>query len=190
MAESRGLEALINRGSSLNRYSLKIGNTVKELRGALDPQQGKGTLRTDDSPVQVFFEPLGSNCYRIVIDGRLYKVWVDRQANAKHVFVNGSAFTVEHATPSHPASARRSTIDEGPGEVTPPMPSVVARVLVKEGEQVEKGQGLVVVTAMKMETTLKAPYAGTVTKINTEPEAKVMPGDILVEIEPEEGGHE
>ncbi|MBW2139305.1 MAG: DUF2118 domain-containing protein [Deltaproteobacteria bacterium] len=70
------------------------------------------------------------------------------------------------------------------------MPSVVVRVLVNEGDRVEKGQGLLVVTAMKMETTLKAPYAGIVKKINTQPEAKVMPGDILVEIEPEVESHE
>ncbi len=70
------------------------------------------------------------------------------------------------------------------------MPSVVVRVLVKEGDRVVKGQGLVVVTAMKMETTLKAPHSGVVRKVNTYPEAKVMPGDILVEIEKEETNHE
>jgi len=63
------------------------------------------------------------------------------------------------------------------------MPAVVVRVLVREGEEVAKGQGLVVVTAMKMEATLKAPFDGLVKQINTTLQAKVMPGDRLVEIE-------
>jgi biotin carboxyl carrier protein len=43
----------------------------------------------------------------------------------------------------------------------------------------------VVVTAMKMETTLAAPKDGLVKRINTSVQSKVMPGDILVEIEEE-----
>ncbi|MFZ0451589.1 MAG: biotin/lipoyl-containing protein, partial [Desulfatiglandaceae bacterium] len=69
--------------------------------------------------------------------------------------------------------------------ITPPMPSVVVRILVAEGDRVESGQGLVVVSAMKMENTLVAPYKGLVKKINTRAEARVAPGDTLVEIEKE-----
>jgi len=67
--------------------------------------------------------------------------------------------------------------------VTPPMPAVVVRILVNEGDWVSKGQGLIVVSAMKMETTLKAPMDGQVLKINTALQAKVMPGDRLVDIQ-------
>jgi len=80
---------------------------------------------------------------------------------------------------------RRRGPEETPGEVTPPMPSVVLRILVKEGERVKRGQGIVVVSAMKMQTTLVAPTDGTVKKIHTKIDAKVAPGDILVEIEKE-----
>ena len=68
-------------------------------------------------------------------------------------------------------------------DVTPPMPSVVVRILVKQGDRVKRGQGLIVVSAMKMETTLEAPLNGRVIKINTSVNDKVAPGDILVEIE-------
>jgi pyruvate carboxylase len=62
------------------------------------------------------------------------------------------------------------------------MPSVVVRILVEEGDWVVQSQGLIVVSAMKMETTLKAPIEGKVLKIHTALQAKVMPGDRLVEI--------
>ena len=74
--------------------------------------------------------------------------------------------------------------------MTPPMPSVVVRILVSEGAVVKRGQGLVVVTAMKMETTLVAPYDGKVKKINAAINRKVAPGDILVEIEEEVPGND
>jgi len=81
-------------------------------------------------------------------------------------------------------------MDETPGEVTPPMPAVVVRILIHEGDRVKRGQGLIVVTAMKMETTLVAPSDGRVKKINTSEGAKVVPGEILVEIEEEAKDHE
>jgi biotin carboxyl carrier protein len=68
-------------------------------------------------------------------------------------------------------------------EVTPPTPAAVVRVLVEEGQKVVKGQGLVVVSAMKMEITLSAPYSGIVRAVNTNVGDQVKPGDILVEIE-------
>jgi biotin carboxyl carrier protein len=67
------------------------------------------------------------------------------------------------------------------------MPAVVVRILVAEGDLVKAGQGLVVVSAMKMEAVLAAPHGGLVKRINTTLEAKVAPGDILVEIEEGEG---
>ena len=64
---------------------------------------------------------------------------------------------------------------ETPCEVTPPTPAAVVRVLVEVGSEVVKGQGLVVVSAMKMEMTLVAPYSGTVRAVNTQVGAGVSP---------------
>jgi biotin carboxyl carrier protein len=55
--------------------------------------------------------------------------------------------------------------------------------MVSEGDEVEKGQSVVVVSAMKMETTLSAPFKGKVTRINVKEGQKVMPGEMLVDIE-------
>jgi acetyl/propionyl-CoA carboxylase alpha subunit len=70
----------------------------------------------------------------------------------------------------------------GAGAVTPRTPGVVARVLVEVGQEVEIGQELIVVSAMKMETPLVAAHAGTVCAIHAEAGAKVKPGDVLVEV--------
>jgi biotin carboxyl carrier protein len=64
--------------------------------------------------------------------------------------------------------------------------------MVEVGQDVTEGQPLVVVSAMKMNMTLTAPYAGAVTSINAQPGDKVERGKILVDIEPakEEEHHE
>ena len=54
---------------------------------------------------------------------------------------------------------------EGPQRIDAPMPGKVVRVLVKAGDEVTEGQGLIVVEAMKMENELKSPKAGKVTEL-------------------------
>jgi len=60
------------------------------------------------------------------------------------------------------------------------MPGKVAAVLVEVGQEVEVGQGLVVVEAMKMENELMAPTAGTVQEIRVTPGDAVEAGQELV----------
>ena len=81
-------------------------------------------------------------------------------------------------------AAAGGRVDGRSCEVTPPMPSVVVKVLVEEGQTVARGDHLVVVSAMKMETTLTAPFEGRVARINVAAGDKVRPGDILVDLEP------
>jgi len=80
---------------------------------------------------------------------------------------------------------RRSAAGERiiPPEVRPPMPAVVVKVLVAVGDVVARGQPLVVVSAMKMETTLVAPKDGTVSEIKAKEGDKVNPSDVLAHIE-------
>ncbi len=61
-----------------------------------------------------------------------------------------------------------------------PMPGLVVRVPVKEGDEVTAGQGLVVLEAMKMENELKAAGAGRVARVHVAPGAKVERGAALV----------
>ena len=64
-----------------------------------------------------------------------------------------------------------------------PMPGKVVTLLVKPGDVVRAGDGIVVVEAMKMENELKASVAGTVKEIRTEEGKAVNGGDVLVVLE-------
>ena len=72
---------------------------------------------------------------------------------------------------------------EGVQEIKSSMPGKIVKILVGEGEEVEQGQGLVVVEAMKMENEIKSPKAGSVKKIGVEEGETVEAGAILVVVE-------
>ena len=69
------------------------------------------------------------------------------------------------------------------GILTSQMPGKVVEVLKQPGDQVEAGQGLVVIEAMKMQNELKAPRSGVVKVCNVQPGQAVENGQLLFEIE-------
>lgn len=77
------------------------------------------------------------------------------------------------------AASRRS----GPAHVVAPMPGLIVRVNVQEGDEVRAGQGLVVMEAMKMENELRAAAAGTVRRLVVSPGSVVEKGAMLLEME-------
>jgi biotin carboxyl carrier protein len=172
------------------KYRLKVGEDIPDLYVFKTEDPNVLRFTAGDQQFDVSFKMLGENHYRLTVDGKSTEAFVVRGDQGKHVIVKGSSFFVQDADELPQRRGKPGGGEEAPGEVTPPMPAVVVRILVKEGDRVKKGQGLVVVTAMKMETTLAAPRDGLVRKINTSVHAKVAPGDILVEIEEEAGNHE
>ena len=85
--------------------------------------------------------------------------------------------------PTHLArSAHAASGAGGVQRITAYMPGRVVDILVGEGEEVEAGQGLVVLEAMKMKNEIQAESAGVVRKVLVEKDQAVEGGDPLVEI--------
>ncbi|MDX1451913.1 MAG: sodium-extruding oxaloacetate decarboxylase subunit alpha [Oleiphilaceae bacterium] len=72
-----------------------------------------------------------------------------------------------------------------PGHVTTAMPGNIVDVLVKVGDHVKAGQGVLVTEAMKMENEITANIAGKVTAVHVKKGDRVTPGEVLIEIEAE-----
>jgi len=79
-------------------------------------------------------------------------------------------------------TGRASSATTTQTDITPKTPGTVIRIMVKERDKVVKGQELVVVSAMKMETPLYAGFDGIVESVNTEEGANVKPGEILIDL--------
>jgi len=66
-----------------------------------------------------------------------------------------------------------------------PMPGKVVGILVEEGQQVSKGDVMVVLSAMKMETNVTAPFDGVIRSISVTPDMELLGDDLLVNIDPQ-----
>jgi len=73
--------------------------------------------------------------------------------------------------------------ESGDKNIISPMPGKVVKILVAEGEQVSKGQTVIILSAMKMESEYKSAVDGTVTRINVSEGVTVEGNQILIEIE-------
>jgi biotin carboxyl carrier protein len=115
-----------------------------------------------------------------VIDGA--RSWEVRIANGD-VRVNGMALEV-HLDDPRAWNARGAHASlSGAAQVKAPMAGKVVRVLVAPGDQVGRGQGVIVVEAMKMQNELKSPRDGRVTAIAAKDNQVVNAGAVLVTIE-------
>lgn len=81
-----------------------------------------------------------------------------------------------------PSQSGRAKATEA-GHVTTAMPGNIVEVLVAEGDTVKEGQPVLITEAMKMETEVHARKSGTVSAIHVARGDRVMPGEVLVEIE-------
>jgi pyruvate carboxylase len=79
--------------------------------------------------------------------------------------------------------AQRIKGDKGnPNHINATMPGTVIKLLVKPGEQVRKGDHLVITEAMKMETTVQAPFSGVVKEVYVKDGDAIQTGDLLIEL--------
>jgi len=115
----------------------------------------------------------------VAIDGQTSRAIVVRTGDRILVSLDGRA----HAFALGEESSRGAAAG-GTGVTVAPMPGKISRVLVAAGDAVEPGDPLVVLEAMKMETTLRAEVAGTVRAVSAEAGAMVEAGAVLVEIVP------
>jgi pyruvate carboxylase len=83
------------------------------------------------------------------------------------------------------ASVKPKADKLNPNHIGAQMPGSVTEVKVAEGENVKSGQALLITEAMKMETTVQAPFDGVVTKLTVQSGDAIESGDLLIEIEKE-----
>ena len=141
--------------------------------------------------------------YKYKINGNLYNVVIgDIEDNIAHVEVNGTHYTVEmekkpKAAPApkpvvrpaaKPAAAPAAAPVAKPAAsaksgVKSPLPGVILDIKVNVGDEVKKGQTIIILEAMKMENSINADKDGKVTAINVSKGESVLEGTDLVIIE-------
>ena len=119
--------------------------------------------------------------YTATVDGKSFNVQV---VSADTVTVDGKTFKVNVATGAAAAAPKQAGAASGKTyEVTSPLPGTVIRTCVEPGDEVEAGEELLIIEAMKMETPVKAEKAGTVVEFLVNPKEVITAGQAIVVIE-------
>jgi biotin carboxyl carrier protein len=156
----------------------------KPHRLELERTDGAWQCRLDGIDIQVDAVLARRDVLSLIINGHAYEVKREQTANDLHLWVGSTRFPVELHDPRSLRSRKASAQDDkGPRKVVAPMPGRVVRLLVAEQSEVEAGQGILVVEAMKMQNEIKSPKKGIVKKITTTAGAAVNAGDVLAIVE-------
>lgn len=151
--------------------------------------------------LSIEIEPAGERWRITLPDGEAFEVagewedesilllrWNHRQVRVplvsdgdkREIAWNGQVYRFEREASRRPRAAHHSASE---GVLTAPMPGLIVKVAVKEGEAVHAGQRLIVLEAMKMEQALTAPYEGIVQCLHVKEGEIVAEGTVLIEVE-------
>ena len=121
------------------------------------------------------------NTLSILLDGQSFEVSVTPSLDGKLQLHTGTQESIAEVIDPRAWSGRRhgSVEAEGRQQIVAPMPGKVVRLLVKAGEHVEAGQGLLVVEAMKMQNEIRSPKSGTVERVLAREGQPVNAGEVL-----------
>jgi len=156
----------------------------KSHRLELEKAAAGWECRLNGQPVNIDAVITRGDVLSLLVDGHAYEIKREQTASDLHMWVGTTCFAVELRDPRSLRSRNKTGGDEkGPRKLLAAMPGRIVRLLVAENSEVEAGQGIVVVEAMKMQNEIKSPKKGIVKKISATPGAAVNPGDVLAIVE-------
>jgi 3-methylcrotonyl-CoA carboxylase alpha subunit len=137
------------------------------------------TVEDEEAIVEVLH--YGDGRIRALVEGEPVEAGIVANADEILVSLRGEIHTLRKPAP--PAVDEAGVGAEAAASLTAPMPGTVVKVVVEEGQEVEEGQLLLVLEAMKMEQPVSAPHAGVVQSLPFEEGSLVPGGAVLVEVQ-------
>ena len=162
------------------KYEILVAGTRRNVDFTA-PRTGSAYVpfSIDGRPVEADAARISASSYSILIGGRSIEVTLEETHAGLLVRASGREYQIEVVNPRSWRRARGGGIElEGRQQLVAPMPGKIVRVLVKAGEQVTAGQGLLVIEAMKMQNEVRSPKSGTVEKLTPEGQT-VNAGEVL-----------
>ena len=157
---------------------LRCGERVFEPR--VRPTEAGVEVTLGDRVLLLQLEPAGDGVFLVrEPSGSARRLHLARDGQHLHLFWEGVAYTLTEEG----EGARSAPRQEG-AALEAPMPGRVAAVKVAPGQQVSRGDELLVIEAMKMENALRSPRDGRVRAVHAAVGEMVGPGRVLVELEP------
>jgi len=164
------------------KLTIELDGKTRTVEIGADAARGGGRLlcAIDGRSVEADAIEVAPGVYSILIEGTSFEVRVEPYAAGLRVGVGGREYAARIRDPRQWRRNRGAAEEaEGSQRVVAPMPGKVIRVLVKPGQTVETGKGLVVVEAMKMQNEVRSPKSGKVERVLVSEGQTVGAGDVL-----------
>lgn len=146
--------------------------------------QTKGKILIDDIEVNYKIHKIDNERLMIFLNNKSYEIEkVKSEDKSYQLKVNQKLIDVtikDHLDKILEKLGMDASLAETINEVNAPMPGAILDILVKEGDEVQQGQPLVILEAMKMENIIKSPGEGTVSKVNVKKGQNVEKGYALI----------
>lgn len=147
----------------------------------LEPTATGYSIALDGQPIHADAALVAPSTVSVLIGGHAFEVHVTPALDGHLKLQSGPhEFIAELQDPRAWQGRRYGTFEaEGRQQIVAPMPGRVIRLLVNAGDEVEAGQGLVVVEAMKMQNEIRSPKKGKVERLQVKEGQNVNAGEIL-----------
>ena len=147
----------------------------------LEPNGTGYRVLLDGRTVEADATPVSPNTISVLLGGRAYEVHVTPALDGTVKLQSGPhEFTAGIQDPRAWRGRKQGAMEaEGRQPIVAPMPGKVIRLLVSAGDEVEAGQGLVVVEAMKMQNEIRSPKRGKVERVVATEGQNVNAGEVL-----------
>jgi|SRR5690242_14929774 len=163
-----------------------IGASGKKLRFVeLERVANRWKITLDGQLVDADTVEISSNTLSLLVEGQSFEVRSVQSPDGLLKLQTGlQEFTAEIADPRSWRGRKHGALAlEGLQQVLAPMPGKVVRLLVKDGDKVEIGQGILVVEAMKMQNEIRSPKSGVVERLQVKEGQPVNAGEVLAWVE-------
>jgi biotin carboxyl carrier protein len=165
------------------RYEVQLASSSGEKTRVIELHRDTAgwQVTLDGRPVAVDAVEIAPNTISILLGGQSFEISVTPSPDGKLKLQTGTQeFTAEVIDPRAWSGRRHGNVEaEGRQQIVAPMPGKVVRLLVKAGDHVEAGQGLLVVEAMKMQNEIRSPKSGTVERVLAREGQPVNAGEVL-----------
>jgi len=161
------------------KYEVRISGTSHVVNLGHHSEGWQATL--DGESVTADVVEVAPNTFSVLIEGQSHEICVTPASDGKLNLQTGRfEFIAEVSDPRAWRGRRHSGAEaEGRQEIVAPMPGKIVHLLVKAGDRVEAGQGLLVVEAMKMHNEICSPKSGTVERVLVDQGQAVNAGEVL-----------
>jgi len=157
-------------------YNVSIAGRNSRIALERDGENWKCEL--DGVQFQLDARPIRPGVISLIVEGAAYEVKRDQLGNQTRLWINNIPFIAEITDPRSLSARSRSAATSTTAKLLASMPGKVLRVMVSAMDQVEVGQALLVIEAMKMQNEIKSPTKGIVEQLITEG-TYVNAGDVL-----------